>query len=290
MASHADARFHRGRWLLRIEDLDPPRESKAAAAGIPVVLERYGFEWDGPILYQSTRGDAYAAALDSLIGRGLAFECSCTRSDVAGAPIGAGGERIYPGTCRNGIPVDGRVHQPNHLAWRLRVDGVDGVDRVGAGTGVIEFVDRIQGRQQQRLASDVGDFVIRRADGFWAYQLAVVDDDRDQGVTDSVRGADLLASTPRQILLQRYLGAIEPRYAHVPLAVNQSGEKLSKQTLAVALPATDPVPVLLAAWRFLEQAEPQTRPADAREFWSWAIARWDIGRIDPRARPAPTPV
>ena len=270
MASHADARFNGGRWLLRIEDLDPPRESKIAAATFPVVLERYGFEWDGPILYQSRRSDAYAAALASLIESRLAFECSCTRSNLADAPIGAGGERIYPGTCRDVVIAN----QP-HSACRLRVDDA-----------VIAFVDRIQGLQQQHLAADVGDFVIRRADGYWAYQLAVVVDDRDQGVTDVVRGADLLASTPRQIFLQRHLGAIEPRYAHVPVAVNGSGEKLSKQTLAAALPASDPVPVLLAAWRFLGQAEPEPTPASVDEFWSWAIARWDIGRIDPRPRPA----
>ena len=276
MASHADARFNDGQWLLRIEDLDPPRESKTAAATFPVVLERYGFEWDGTILYQSTRSDAYAAALESLVERRLAFECSCTRSDLADAPIGAGGERIYPGTCRDVLVA---CEARPHSAWRLRVDDA-----------VIAFVDRIQGRQQQRLAADVGDFVVRRADGHWAYQLAVVVDDRDQGVTDVVRGTDLLASTPRQIFLQRHLGAIEPRYAHIPVAVNRSGEKLSKQTLAVALPATDPVPVLLAAWRFLGQAEPEAMPASAHEFWSWAISRWDIGRIDPRPRSAPTVV
>ena len=277
MASHADARFNRGRWLLRIEDLDPPRESKVAATTFPVVLDRYGFEWDGPILYQSTRGDAYAAALETLVDRGLAFECSCTRSDLADAPIGVGGDRIYPGTCRDGTPADRRARQPRR-SWRLRVDDI-----------AIAFVDRIQGRQRQQLASEVGDFVIRRADGYWAYQLAVVVDDRAQGITDIVRGADLLASTPRQILLQRHLGAIEPRYAHVPVAVNQSGEKLSKQTLAAPLPATDPVPMLLAAWRFLGQAEPEAMPANAREFWSWAFARWNIGAVDPRPRSAPNP-
>ncbi len=263
VASHADARSSNGRWLLRIEDLDPPREQPGAAASFPHVLERYGFEWDGPILLQSTRGDAYQAALDALRAAGRIYPCGCTRSQLEQAPAGAGGERVYPGTCRDGLPA-GRTAR----SWRLRV-----------GAEPVSFVDRIQGIQSQDLAREVGDFVLRRADGLWAYQLAVVVDDRDQRVTDIVRGADLLASTPRQIWLQRQLGAPVPRYAHVPVAVNAAGEKLSKQTLAPPLPMDRPQEVLLAAWRFLNQPALGPDVRDVREFWRQAIPLWDMRRI-----------
>ena len=279
MASYADARAASGRWLLRIEDLDPPRESLVAAASFPHTLEHYGFEWDGPILYQSTRGDAYVDALQALIDAGHAFPCACTRSDLSSAPVGAGGERIYPGTCRYGVPP--HLARRSARAWRVRVGG----EAVG-------FDDRIQGRYEQDLGRDVGDFVVRRGDGLWAYQLAVVVDDRDQGITDVVRGADLLASAPRQILLRQRLGgtaaAASPRHAHVPIAVNARGEKLSKQTLAEPLPGASPVPPLMAAWRFLDQIRPVGVPADAREFWSWAIPRWDMTRVERGPKPAPS--
>ena len=263
VASYADARSHAGRWLLRIEDLDPPREQPGAAASFPRVLQRYGFAWDGPILYQGTRDAAYRAALEQLRGEDKIFPCACTRAQLEDAPMSAAGERVYPGTCRAGLPP-GRTRR----SWRLRVDAV-----------TIAFADRVQGPQRQDLGRDAGDFVLRRADGLWAYQLAVVVDDRDQGVTDVVRGADLLSSTPRQIFLQRQLGAPVPRYAHVPVAVNAAGEKLSKQTRAAPLPMDDPQRTLLAAWRFLGQEEPEEGFADAAEFWAWAIPRWDMRRV-----------
>lgn len=263
LASYTDARANDGRWLLRIDDLDPPREYPGAAESFPGVLEHYGFAWDGPILRQSTRNAAYRAALDRLREERKVFSCACTRAQLERAPMGAAGERIYPGTCRNGLPT-GRGAR----SWRLRV-----------GADPVTFIDRVQGPQSQDLARDVGDFVVRRTDGLWAYQLAVVVDDQDQGITDVVRGADLLASTSRQIWLRRQLNAPDLRHAHVPVATNSAGEKLSKQTLAPPLPRDQPHSVLCAAWRFLNQAAPETELASAEEFWQWAIPRWDIGRI-----------
>lgn len=267
LASYADARASRGQWLLRIEDLDPPREHPGAAESFQRVLEHYGFAWDGPVMLQSGRNAAYEAAMGQLLDAGKVFPCACSRQALESAPTGIGGERVYPGTCRAGLPA-GVVPR----AWRLRVD-----------TEPVSFVDRLQGPQQQVLERDVGDFVLKRADGFWAYQLAVVVDDAAQGVTDVVRGADLLASTPRQIWLQRQLGLPTPRYLHVPVAIDREGEKLSKQTRASPLPMTDPVPALVDAWRFLGQEFAGEQFADAREFWDWAISRWDTRRLPPVA-------
>ena len=179
-----------------------------------------------------------------------------------------GGERVYPGICRDGI-ADGRAHR-RARAWRVRVGEAD-----------VAFVDRLQGPQHQDLARDVGDFVVRRADGLFAYQLAVVVDDAEQGVvTAIVRGADLLSSTPRQILLQRLLGFPQPSYLHVPVALDRAGVKLSKQSRARPLPEA-PLPPLLAAWHFLDQAPPETPLADAAEFWSFAKVTWRTARLPP---------
>lgn len=263
VAGYADARANGGRWLLRIEDLDPPREIPGAAESFPRVLERYGLHWDGAILRQSTRAAAYRAALDQLRAGNKIFACGCTRAQLEDTPLGATGEHIYPGTCRDGL-APGRSAR----SWRLRVDST-----------LITFDDCIQGPQSQNLALAAGDFVLRRADGLWAYHLAVVVDDREQGITDIVRGADLLPSTPRQIWLQRQLGAPVPRYAHVPAAVNAAGEKLSKQTRAVPLPMDSPVAPLCAAWRFLNQPAPSWELSTAEEFWHWAIAHWDVRNV-----------
>lgn len=266
VASYADARSHQGRWLLRIEDLDPLREHPGAADSFARMLEHYGFAWDGPILRQSARDEAYRSALELLCEERKVFPCGCTRARLEQARMGAGGERVYPGTCREGLPSG-----QNARSWRLRV-----------GADPLTFTDRIQGPQSQRLERDVGDFVLKRADGFWAYQFAVVVDDCAQGITDVVRGADLLTSTPRQIWLQQQLNAPVPRYAHVPVAVNFAGEKLSKQTLATALPLAHAHIALAAAWRFLDQAPPDTGLISVKEFWQWAIAHWDPRRIPPR--------
>lgn len=270
LASYADALAHQGEWLLRIEDLDPPREQAGAAALILRALETYGFEWCGEVLSQSHRGDHYQAALDHLREGGWAFPCACTRAELATAPQGISGEPIYPGTCRDGLPAGRRGR-----AWRLRV-----------GEAVIEFDDLAQGRQRQELAREVGDFVIRRADGWFAYQLAVVVDDALQGMTHVVRGADLLASTARQILLQHRLDYATPAYLHVPVVANAAGEKLSKQTHAAALPLQDTLPTLARAWHFLGQEPLDPALATPREFWAWAREHWSRGRI-PRAQLRP---
>lgn len=223
LASYLDARYHDGgRWLVRIEDVDEPRTVPGATDSILRCLEAYGMEWDGPVVYQSQRKDLYRAALAALGPH--AFPCGCSR--VPG---------IYPGTCRNGLPP-GKTAR----AWRLRVDDA-----------VISFVDRLRGPQTDVLAETSGDFVLLRADGYFAYQLAVVVDDADQGVTDVVRGEDLLDSTGRQILLQRLLGYPTPRYAHVPVVRDASGEKLSKQTLAPPVDERGDDATLQAALRFL---------------------------------------
>jgi len=265
IASCCDARASGGRWLVRIEDLDEPRAVPGADAGILATLERYGFRADGPILRQSARRAHYDAALAVLAARGRLFECACTRRELDEAPIAPTGERVYPGTCRNGVPPDRAARAQRSL--RMRADDA-----------VIAFRDRLQGAQRQDLAREVGDFVVRRADGIAAYQLAVVVDDAAQHVTSVVRGADLLASTPRQIHLQQALGVASPDYLHVPVAIGASGEKLSKQTGARALP-DDPLPALADAWRFLDQAP--IAPRTVGEFWAQAIAAWSPERLPP---------
>ncbi len=269
LASCCDARAAGGEWFLRIEDLDLPRSRPEAEAGILATLERYGFAWDGPVIRQSERAALYKAALDRLRSDGDAYACACTRKDLEAAPMGVGGERVYPGTCRNGVPPD-RALRPQR-AWRLRT-----------GDARIEFRDRLLGPQAQELAVDVGDFVVQRADGQFAYQLAVVVDDAAQDITHVVRGADLLASTPRQIFAQLRLGFPTPSYLHIPVALNAAGDKLSKQTDAAPLPA-QPLPALVAAWRFLDQPLPtgSAHPTSVAEFWQWSIDRWSPARLPP---------
>jgi glutamyl-Q tRNA(Asp) synthetase len=272
LASYCDARAHRGRWLVRIEDVDEPRSRAAAERAILGALSRYGFRWDGEVVRQSERTSLYVRALEKLRDAGLVYACACTRRDMEHAPLNAGGERIYPGTCR-GAAIDPRAP---HVAHRVRVDDA-----------LVEFVDMVQGPQRQDVAREVGDFIVRRADGWFAYQLAVVVDDALQGVTSVVRGADLLPSTARQIYLQRALGVGTPEYLHVPVAINGAGEKLSKQTGADPLP-DDPVPSLLAAWQFLDQPMPDKVPASADAFMAHAIAKWTRSRLPPTAMlPAP---
>jgi len=274
MASYADARAAHGEWLLRIEDVDTPRTRPGAVDAILAALERLGFEWDGPVWHQSARTACYDDALARLRATGHVYACACTRAERAADPVSAIGERVYPGVCRDGIEpaAAGRTRR----AMRVRVDA-----------SPIAFVDRLYGPQRQTLASDVGDFVVRRSDQLYAYQLAVVVDDAAQAITDVVRGADLLASTPRQIFLQRLLGVASPRYLHVPVAVDARGRKLSKETGAAALPASA-LCALLTAWQFLEQPVPDEVPQSVAEFWSWAHSSWRPAEL-PRVamRPAP---
>ena len=264
LASYCDARSHGGEWLLRIEDVDLPRRRDGAAEAIAATLMAYGFAWDGIISRQSERGELYEQALDRLRERRLLFACACTRKTLEAMPLAPSGERIYPGTCRRRL-----LASDAGRAWRVAVDDAP-----------IAFDDRLQGRQRQRLDRDVGDFVVRRADGLYAYQLAVVVDDALQGISDVVRGADLLASTPRQIWLQRQLGFATPTYLHHPIAIDRSGQKLSKETGASRLP-DDPLPALCRAWRFLGQPAPQRPPRSVAAFWRWAFGAWDVRALPP---------
>ncbi|MEP7327836.1 MAG: tRNA glutamyl-Q(34) synthetase GluQRS [Betaproteobacteria bacterium] len=266
LASYCDARAVNGEWLVRIEDVDTPRSRPGAATAILQTLEQYGFQWDGPVVHQSARHALYDQALTQLDARSALFACICSRRDLALAPLSATGERRYPGTCR--IRASPAVAGRQHAV------------RVAVGEGHVEFIDRLQGLQRQDLARDVGDFIVQRADGLHAYQLAVVIDDAAQGINAIVRGADLLASTPRQIFLQRLLGLPVPSYLHVPVAINCHGAKLSKQTFARRLPDA-PVPALIAAWQFLDQPELPDAALSITEFWAFAHAAWSPRRLPP---------
>lgn len=273
VGSFLEARTRGGEWLVRMEDVDTPRTVAGAADAILRALEACGMEWSGVVLYQTTRVEAYTAALETLRQRGLVYACACSRREVADSAVTGIEGPVYPGTCRGGIP-EGKFARTQR------------VDTHGAE---IAFDDLLQGRMAQQLERDIGDFVLHRADGLFAYQLAVVVDDAEQGITDVVRGADLLDSTPRQIYLQRILGFPTPRYAHLPVAVNAQGQKLSKQTLAAPLDERHPVPALVAALRFLGQEPPGSlEKGTVNDLWKWALENWRIDRV-PRARSAPAP-
>lgn len=271
VGSYLEAKSRGGQWLLRMEDVDAPRSMPGAADGILRTLEAYGLAWDGAVMYQSRRDAAYRAALDSLRARDALYACACTRREIADSALQGIEGPVYPGTCRHGLPA-GRAAR----ATRVRSQGAR-----------IAFDDAIQGTITQDVEHAVGDFVVARADGLIAYQLAVVVDDAAQGITDVVRGADLLESTPRQIWLQRLLALPSPRYLHLPVAVNAHGDKLSKQTRARALDRADPVPALLAALRFLgHDPPPQLGRQPVHAVWDWACSHWQTQRI-PARRSAP---
>lgn len=241
LASWLDARAHGGQWLLRIEDLDTPRCVPGADATISAQLQACGLISDEPATWQSRRHALYRRALDRLIDLGLAYPCACTRAEVerkqlrTGHARGRHAELIYPGTCR---PENGGLRGRPPRAWRLRVPG--------GAAGRVDWTDRRLGPQTQQVDEAVGDFVLLRADGVWAYQLAVVVDDAEQGITHVVRGEDLADNTPRQICLQRALSLGTPRYLHTPLVLGPGGEKLSKQNGAAPLALASPAEVLMA--------------------------------------------
>jgi glutamyl-Q tRNA(Asp) synthetase len=258
LASYCDARAVGGRWLLRMEDIDPPREIPGASDLILRQLEAYGFDWDGEVLFQHTRSDAYRDAIAQLRHQGQVFWCRCSRTELARA-----GGAVYPGYCR-----------------AFHDERADAAVRLHVPSGVVSFEDRVFSTQQENVADTVGDFVIRRRDGLFAYQLAVVVDDAFQGITDVVRGADLLDNTARQIVLQTLLGLPTPRYLHLPLVMNTDGEKLSKQTFARALPLTADSRLLWQALDFLHQQPPsELFDAPPRELLDWGVAHWQPQRI-----------
>jgi glutamyl-Q tRNA(Asp) synthetase len=260
VASFLDARAHGGRWLLRMEDLDRPREVAGSAAGILCTLEAFGFEWDGEVVRQRDRSELYVHALEALRARDLTFECTCSRMQLED-------DVRYPGTCRvrptaSAVPA----------ATRLRIE-----------PGTILFCDRIQGSYRQDVAGAVGDVILRRRDGIFAYLLAVVVDDAAQGVTHVVRGADLLDNTPRQIYLQQLLGLALPAYAHVPVLTEADDSKLAKSRRSVRLDSGQALPQLLAVYSMLGLAPPQRlAAADLAEAWAWAIGQWRVEKIPKR--------
>ncbi|WXL24737.1 tRNA glutamyl-Q(34) synthetase GluQRS [Ectopseudomonas mendocina] len=257
LASYLDARAASGKWLVRMEDIDPPREMPGAQAAILQTLETYGFEWDGEVVRQSQRHDAYQAIIDKLLSQGLAYACTCSRKQLEGT------NGIYPGTCRNA------GHAYDNAAIRIRVPEL-----------VYHFTDRVQGDFRQHLGRESGDFIIRRRDGLYAYQLAVVLDDAWQGVTDIVRGADLLDSTPRHLYLQELLGLPQPRYLHVPLLTQPDGHKLGKSYRSPPLPADQATPLLIRALRALGQQIPDGAAyGQPAEVLKWAVEHWDAARI-----------
>ena len=260
-ASYAQALVNGGRWLLRIEDLDPPREQPGSDRLIIDALELYGFQWDGPVTYQSAFRVRHEELLTELIESGKAYRCACSRRDLADVRRGNMGA-IYPGTCRNQLVV-------GEAAVRLRVNDEP-----------IEFIDALQGPYQQKLESESGDFVIRRRDGLIAYHLAVVADDFDQEISEVVRGIDLLDSTPRQIHLQRQLGLATPQYMHIPVAVDAKGEKLSKRTGAAAISADNAESTLWLTLDCLNQQPPNDLTNENVDtIWRWVSDHWDAARL-----------
>ncbi len=266
LASCLDARAQGGAWLVRVEDVDRTREVAGAADAQLATLEAFGFAWDGEVQRQSPRTQRYDEVLHALLAAGHAYVCACSRRQIAAIARHGVEGWIYPGTCR----AIGLADAP-HRAVRLRTDDVP-----------VAFVDRVYGEIGCRVASTLGDFVIRRADGLYAYQLAVVVDDADQGVTHVVRGADLLHSTPWQIVLQRRLGLPTPIYAHVPVVLGPDGRKLSKQDLAHPVDPADPLPALLDAWTFLGQRWESVAPGTVGEFWEESTRRWDLAGVPAR--------
>jgi glutamyl-Q tRNA(Asp) synthetase len=259
VASFLDARANGGRWILRIEDLDKPREVSGSAAGMLRTLEQFGFEWDAEIVRQSDRSDGYHAALRSLESRDLTFACSCSRAQLEEEPR-------YPGTCRD------RKSHGIETATRLRVE-----------SGHVIFEDRVQGIFRQDVSAAAGDIIIKRRDQIFAYVLAVVVDDAAQGVTHVVRGADLLDNTPRQIYLQRLLSVAQPKYAHVPVLTERDNSKLAKSRRSVNAGANQPLPQLW--WIFTRLGlEPPTSLLSGTldDAWRWAIAQWDVNKIPKR--------
>jgi glutamyl-Q tRNA(Asp) synthetase len=268
VASYADARHHDGAWLVRIDDVDETRSRPGVAKQQITTLAAFGMESDETPVFQSARTERYRSGLQALISADLAYRCTCSRRDIAKhARIGKDGP-IYPGTCKARPPNIGAP-----AAWRFRVEDKS-----------LSFDDRVYRTITQNLGNDVGDFVIFRLDGFCAYQLAVVLDDADQGITHVVRGADLLWSTPRQLALQSALGLKPPRYAHVPLVYGTDGRKLSKTDTSHPVDPQQPLPALLAAWTHLGQAPLQGNLRCVKDFWRLAVAQWATQHIPARTQ------
>lgn len=270
VGSYLQAKCQQGQWLMRIEDVDTTRSVTGAADNMLQTFEDFGFEWDSEVIYQSERTELYEQALAALSEKGLVYPCTCSRKQISGNSIEGAPVSIYNGKCRfRTLPLD-----EGH-ALRIRVEGTH-----------ITFDDAVMGEVSQQLNTDCGDFVIKRRDGLFAYQLAVVVDDALQGITEVVRGADLLDSTARQIYLQQQLGYTQPDYLHLPLAVDENQQKLGKSTGGAALDSTQPVKSLFAAVRHLGQQPPDGLETEClNSFWQWAIGHWNIRHIPKQNQP-----
>ena len=262
VASYLQARVNKGEWLLRIEDVDTTRRVAGAADTMLRTLDKFGFEWDAEVIWQSKRSLVYEQALEQLNAAELVFPCTCSRKLLAQTAVEQSG--IYPGTCRaQKLPF------PHEHAIRIRVPDIS-----------VGFDDPIFGEHRQSLASECGDFVIKRRDGLFAYQLAVVVDDAEQGVTEIVRGADLLDSTPRQIFLQQCLDYAQPDYLHLPLVLDHEGRKLSKSEGTAELNPARPNKSIHAALKHLGQQPPaELARAGIADIWQWAVENWNIDQI-----------
>lgn len=271
--SYLDARRKRGRWLVRMEDVDQAREVPGAADRILRTLEMFGFQWDGPVVRQSDRTDLYHAALERLRSEGRVYACSCTRADLARLPRNREGEAVYPGTCRQGAR-----NSPLPPALRFQT---------GAPGRLTAFHDAFQGAFTQDVAAEVGDFIVQRRDGYFAYQLAVVVDDAEQGVTEVVRGCDLLDNTPRQILLQAALGLKAPAYGHLPVVTERDGSKLSKRDRSVPLDPSRAPQALYTTLCQLRQSPPaELIGAGLDDLWAWALESWNPAALRGRSQVA----
>lgn len=262
--SYLQAKSQQGEWLVRIDDIDPPREEAGASDAILTSLEHFGFEWDGPVTYQSSRHAIYHDALNSLQAMGKIYPCACSRKIITQAQAELPNNNIYPATCRHGLAKgqSGRM-------LRMNTQGI-----------MIEFEDRIQGQCHYPLETDIGDYVVLRAGGLFAYQLATGVDDAQQGITEVVRGSDLLDSTPCQILIQQSLGLSTPIYAHLPVALNEYGQKLSKQHHATPLNADQAPAQLWQALNFLGQGPPKDLCKETlMTLWQWALQNWQVSKI-----------
>lgn len=264
IGSYLDAKFNQGKWLVRIEDIDSQREVPGAVSEILFVLESLGMEWDEEVIFQSRRLEAYQDALNRLEKQNLIYPCTCSRKEIADSSIIGLSGPVYPGTCLKNPSLSDK-------AYSLRIQ---------TNENEIQFQDVLRGSYVQELKREIGDFALRRADGIYAYQLAVVVDDAEQGITHIVRGADLLDSTPRQIFLQRLLGYSTPRYMHLPVVTHATGEKLSKQTNAEPIDIAHALPQLVKALCFLGQKPPAAiLEGDISSFWQWARENWQVNLI-----------
>lgn len=262
--SYLQAKLHNGEWLVRIDDIDPPREQKGAATDILKTLESFGFEWDSEVLYQSTRSKRYHEAVDELLNQNLAYHCNCSRASIIKNSGQISNKIIYPGYCR-----DKSLNQSAETSIRLR-----------SNNDTIHFHDLIQGEQNFNIESDIGDFIIQRRDHLYSYHLASGIDDAEQGITEVIRGADLLECTPSHMFVQRNLKLSTPQYHHLPIAVDRTGQKLSKQTYAEPINAKNAVVLLYKTLKFLGQKPSKgLMDANQNDIWLWAKKNWQLDLI-----------